>query len=228
MSEQDDALREMAGHRGLKLIKSRRRKPGGDFGRYGLKDAKGPVFGIEDGALTADADAIQAYLRGDARATWEKSAGSVKAQRKPPQAGPEPELKPQPEPAPKPSPPARPKPAPKPKPKPRFKPKVDNLLAKLPAAKRAEAFTELLARPGIRIERIVSRGQATPEDSPMLQAEDEWVLLLEGAAGIRIEDSAEIRLNPSDHLLIAAGQQHWVTWTAKDRVTVWLAVHLGS
>ena len=40
MSEQDDALREMAANRGCKLVKSRRRKPGGDFGRYGLKDAK--------------------------------------------------------------------------------------------------------------------------------------------------------------------------------------------
>ena len=123
--------------------------------------------------------------------------------------------------------PKPPKPEPKPKPKPRFKPKVDNLLSKLPAAKRAEAFTELLARPGVRIERIVSRGQATPEDEPMLQAVDEWVLLLEGAAGMRIEDSAEVRLGPGDHLTIAAGQKHWVTWTAKDRATVWLAVHLG-
>ena len=36
----DAMLRAMAQVRGLKLVKSRRRKPGGDFGRYGLKDAK--------------------------------------------------------------------------------------------------------------------------------------------------------------------------------------------
>ncbi|RYE01330.1 MAG: cupin domain-containing protein [Sphingomonadales bacterium] len=101
-----------------------------------------------------------------------------------------------------------------------------NLLERLPAARRAEAFTELLARPGIRIERIVSRGQSTPEDSPMVQAHDEWVLLLEGGAGMRIEDSAEIRLAPGDHLLIAAGQRHWVTFTQTDPATIWLAVHL--
>ena len=120
----------------------------------------------------------------------------------------------------------KPKPAPKPKPTPRFKPKIANLLAKLPPAKRAEAFTELLARPGVRLERIVSRGQATPEDAPMVQDRDEWVLLLEGEAGLRIEDSAEVRLGPGDHLLIEAGQKHWVTFTAKDRPTVWLALHL--
>ncbi|MET0307152.1 MAG: cupin domain-containing protein [Sphingomonas sp.] len=203
MSEQDDQLRAMAAHRGLKLVKSRRRKPGGDFGRYGLKDGEGmPVFGFGTHGLTAAAAEIEAHLRGATRDTWSKSAGSVKA-RKP-----------------------KPVPVQKPKPKPRFKVKVDNLLAKLPAAKRAEAFTELLARPGLRIERIVSRGQATPEAEPMVQESDEWVLVLEGAAGLRIEDSDEARLGPGDHVWIAAGQRHWVTWTAKDRATVWLAVHL--
>jgi mannose-6-phosphate isomerase-like protein (cupin superfamily) len=204
VSDVDDALREMAAHRGLKLAKSRRRKPGGDFGRYGLKDAGGaPVFGFGDEGFTASAEDIEAYLRDAVRATWGKSAGSVKA-------------RPQPKPA----------PAPKPKPKPRFKVEVGNLLAGLPAARRAEAFTDILSRPGVRIERIVSRGQATPEDAPMVQAQDEWVLLLEGAAGIRIEDSHEVTLRPGDHLWIGRGQKHWVTWTAKDRPSVWLAVHL--
>ncbi|KTF70853.1 cupin [Sphingomonas sp. WG] len=102
------------------------------------------------------------------------------------------------------------------------------MLRDLPEAKEEEAFDDLLKRPGTRIERIVSRGQATAEDTPMVQAWDEWVILLEGAAGIRIEDSAEVRLAPGDHLLIAAGQKHWVTWTARDRPSVWLAVHLNE
>lgn len=102
-----------------------------------------------------------------------------------------------------------------------------NLLADLPDASAGEAFTELLRRPGIRIERIVSQGQATPGDAPMVQDRDEWVLLLEGAAGLRIEGEDALALHPGDHLLIAAGQRHWVTWTAGDRATVWLAVHLG-
>jgi mannose-6-phosphate isomerase-like protein (cupin superfamily) len=194
----------MAAHRGLKLVASRRRKPGGDFGKYALKDAKGgDVFGFAKGALTARADEIEAYLRGAASSAWGSSAKAVKAKPVP-----------------------KPKPAPKPKPKPRFKPKVANLLAKLPAAKRAEAFTELLSRPGLRLERIVSRGQSTPGDEPMVQDRDEWVLLLEGEAGIRIEYSAEVKLGAGDYLMIAAGQRHWVTFTAKDRATVWLALHL--
>ncbi|MHA6718018.1 cupin domain-containing protein [Sphingomonas sp. RS6] len=106
--------------------------------------------------------------------------------------------------------------------------RMANLLAALPDAREGEVFTDLLARPGVRIERIVSHGQATPEQRPMVQGWDEWVVLLEGAAGIRIGDGAEVRLVPGDHLLIAAGQKHWVTWTASDRPSVWLAVHIDS
>jgi len=200
----NEALREMAAHRGFKLVASRRRKPGGDFGLFGLKDAQGkPAFGIKNDALTATAEEIETHLRGVASSAWGSSAKAVKAKPVP-----------------------KPRAAPKPKPKPRFKPKVENLLASLPAAKRAEAFTELLSRRGIRLERIVSRGQATPEDVPMVQEADEWVLLLEGEARMRVEDSNEVTLEPGDHLLIAAGQKHWVTHTAKDRATVWLALHL--
>jgi cupin 2 domain-containing protein len=105
---------------------------------------------------------------------------------------------------------------------------MPNLFTNLPDAIDAEAFTEILRRPGIRIERIVSQGQATPDDTPMVQDWDEWVLLLEGAAGIRIAGEPEVALSPGDHLLIARGQEHWVTWTATDRPTVWLAVHLAA
>ncbi|MBO9714470.1 cupin domain-containing protein [Sphingomonas sp.] len=103
---------------------------------------------------------------------------------------------------------------------------TDNLLADLPDARAGEAFTELLARPGVRIERIVSMGQATPEAEPMVQGWDEWVLLLAGEAGLRIEDGPELRLAPGDHLLVPAGARHWVTHTASP--TVWLALHFGA
>lgn len=202
-NETTDHLREMAAHRGLRLVSSRRRKPGGDFGKYGLKNAGGePVFGVGEDGLTATAEEIEDHLRGATSAAWGKSAGSAKPRPKP-----------------------KAKPAPRPRPKPRFRPRIANLLDKLPAAKRAEAFTELLKRPGLRIERIVSRGQATPEDAPMVQDRDEWVLLLEGAAGLRIEDSNVVELGPGDHLLIEKGRKHWVAWTARDRPTVWLAIH---
>jgi cupin 2 domain-containing protein len=90
-----------------------------------------------------------------------------------------------------------------------------------------EVFTQVLAREGVRIERIVSTGQATPADQPFRQAHDEWVLLLAGSAALRIEGEGERELRPGDHVLIAANRAHWVTRTAKDEATVWLAVHFG-
>ncbi|MEJ5976681.1 GNAT family N-acetyltransferase [Novosphingobium sp. PS1R-30] len=71
------SLKEMAQHRGLKLVKSRRRKPGtGDFGKFGLIDDKGKEligFG-SDGLLTATAEEIESYLRAGALSTWQQSA----------------------------------------------------------------------------------------------------------------------------------------------------------
>ncbi|QDX26059.1 cupin domain-containing protein [Sphingomonas suaedae] len=106
-------------------------------------------------------------------------------------------------------------------------PPVANLFADLPDARTSEVFSAVLARPGLRIERIVSHGQTTPEDAPFVQVEDEWVLLLRGSAGIRIEGSGEVALKPGDHLLIPGGKRHWVTRTAPDAPTLWLAIHLG-
>ena len=80
MSEADDALREMAANRGCRLRKSRRRKPGGDHGRYGLIDAKSgkQVFGFGDKGLTATAEDIEAFLRGGAAKDWKSSLAGAK------------------------------------------------------------------------------------------------------------------------------------------------------
>lgn len=100
-----------------------------------------------------------------------------------------------------------------------------NLLTALPDATQGEIFEEILARPGVRIERIVSHGQSTPADAPYCQGHDEWVLLLAGAAGLWIEGEEEITLKPGDHMLVPGGRRHRVTWTAAGEPTVWLAVH---
>lgn len=101
-----------------------------------------------------------------------------------------------------------------------------NLFAELPLVATAdEQFTTLLQRPGLRIERIVSTGQASPPDFWYDQAEGEWVLLLEGEAGLRFADELEARhLHAGDHLDIAPHRRHRVEWTATGRTTVWLAV----
>ena len=105
---------------------------------------------------------------------------------------------------------------------------VINLFDNLPCQAKEELLTELFARKGVRIERIVSTGQSTPEDQPYKQESDEWVLLLTGAAGLWIEGEGERDLRPGDYLLIPARRCHRVTWTAKNQPTVWLAVHFSD
>ena len=100
-----------------------------------------------------------------------------------------------------------------------------NLLDHRPARADGETFTDVLLHQGVRIERIVSTGQFTPADKPYRQGHDEWVLLLAGSAGLRIEGQGERNLRPGDHVLVPAHRAHWVTWTAKDQPTIWLAIH---
>jgi cupin 2 domain-containing protein len=101
-----------------------------------------------------------------------------------------------------------------------------NLLTDLPADLSEERFTELLARPGVTIERIVSHGQSSPPGFWYDQARGEWILLLAGAARLSIEGEAHPRdLRPGDCLDLPAHTRHRVDWTDPDRPTVWLAVH---
>ncbi len=100
-----------------------------------------------------------------------------------------------------------------------------NLLRDLPDARAGEVVETLLAAPGLRIERIVSLGQASPPGFWYDQDEAEWVLLLQGAARLRFADENAARvLRPGDHLHIAAHRRHRVEWTDPATATVWLAV----
>ena len=100
-----------------------------------------------------------------------------------------------------------------------------NLLHDLPDASAVEITEALLTRPGLRIERIVSFGQASAPGFWYDQAETEWVLLLAGAARLRFEDEPEPRLlGPGDWVEIAARRRHRVEWTDAAQPTIWLAV----
>jgi len=101
-----------------------------------------------------------------------------------------------------------------------------NLLDDIPAHADREIFTDVLLRERVRIERIVSTGQSTPADQPHRQRHDEWVLLLAGLAGLRVEGEGERNLRPGDHVLIPAHRAHWVTYTANEP-TIWLAIHFA-
>jgi len=103
-----------------------------------------------------------------------------------------------------------------------------NLFAQLPESLPQELVTVLLERPGVRIERIVSTGQASPAGFWYDQAEHEWVLLLAGSAVLAFEDDRTIDLTPGDYLEISAHVRHRVQATAPGQATVWLAIFWPS
>ncbi len=104
-----------------------------------------------------------------------------------------------------------------------------NLLDRLPAKLADEALEVLAEAPNLRIERIVSRGHASPDGVWYDQPQAEFVVLISGAAHLEFADSGEIReLKAGDYLAIPARCRHRVAWTTSDEATVWLAVHYGS
>ncbi len=103
-----------------------------------------------------------------------------------------------------------------------------NLFAALPGGLGAEQITALVENENLRIERIVSTGQASPPGFWYDQARAEWVLLVTGSAGLLFEGEAEPRtLRPGDYLLIPAHRRHRLAWTDVEQPTVWLAIHFG-
>lgn len=106
MSDEADALAEMARNRGFKLVRSRVRTPTKRaFGKYGLEDRTGKaLLGLDGKHPCASADEVETFLRKGLVSDWAESLGvatpkvrkssSSKAARKPaPRAPPPPTLK---------------------------------------------------------------------------------------------------------------------------------------
>ena len=99
-----------------------------------------------------------------------------------------------------------------------------NLLLDLPSADNGEVVERLAGGDGVRIERIVSHGEVSPDGFWYDQDEAEFVLVLTGAARLSFADGAVMALGPGDWIDIAPHRRHRVDWTDPDQPTVWLAV----
>ena len=98
-----------------------------------------------------------------------------------------------------------------------------NLFDSLPESLPEELIEVLAMGRGVRVERIVSRGHASPPGFWYDQAEAEFVLVVRGAAQLRFEDEPEPRrLVAGDHVLVEAHRRHRVEST--DDPTIWLTV----
>ena len=101
----------------------------------------------------------------------------------------------------------------------------NNLFINVPGELPEELFTTMLERSGLRVERIISHGHASPPGYWYDQDRHEWVLLLKGAARLRFEaEDLLVEMVPGDSVEIPAHRRHRVEWTTPDEPTIWLAV----
>lgn len=104
-----------------------------------------------------------------------------------------------------------------------------NLFADIPAALPQELVTLLHQSPHVRIERIVSRQHATPVGEWYDQQTNEYVVLLTGSAGLRIDGRDDlVDMKPGDAILLPVHCRHRVEWTDAACDTIWLAVHVNN
>jgi len=102
---------------------------------------------------------------------------------------------------------------------------MNNLFADLPTDLPEELVEIITETQHVRIERIVSTGQSSPEGFWYDQDEAEWVVVLKGKAKLLFEgDEQPIHIKPGDYIHIPAHRKHRVEWTTPNEPTVWLAV----
>lgn len=88
-----------------------------------------------------------------------------------------------------------------------------------------EYFQTLFEKDNILIEKIISKGQRTPENQWLEQDKDEFVVLLHGEAEISFDNAESTSLKSGDYLFIQKNQRHRVEKTSTDPECIWLAFH---
>jgi cupin 2 domain-containing protein len=96
-----------------------------------------------------------------------------------------------------------------------------NLFLDAAAPRAGERFDILLRQRNLVVERIVS--SAAIDAQEYVQAQDEWVLLVQGEAVLRVAGEI-VSLKAGDYVFLPAGVQHTVERAASG--ALWLAVHL--
>ena len=103
---------------------------------------------------------------------------------------------------------------------------VGSIFANVPGDLPEELTEVLISAREVTLERIVSRGHASPPGFWYEDERAECVLLLSGSAALRFEDEPAAReLSPGDWVNIPARARHRVERTEPGKDTVWLALY---
>lgn len=98
-----------------------------------------------------------------------------------------------------------------------------NIFEEIPYDKNEENFFEIFKNEKIKVEKIVSNGQTSPNNFWYEQEKSEFILLVEGYAKLEFEDRV-VELRKGDCLNIKAFEKHRVSFTSLDESTIWFAV----
>ncbi len=103
---------------------------------------------------------------------------------------------------------------------------IKNIFSDIQKQASEEILETIIRTQKFKIERIISRGQATTEGEWYDQDKNEWVLVLKGNAGLLFEgDNETVIMKTGDYINIPAHQKHRVEWTDPEEETIWLAIH---
>lgn len=100
----------------------------------------------------------------------------------------------------------------------------NNFFANIPQNLPEEFFETIVQSGNVRIEKIVSDGHISQQNFWYDQNQNEFVLLLQGSAIIEFENDESIELKVGDYQIISAHQKHRVSYTDKNKKTIWLAI----
>jgi len=101
---------------------------------------------------------------------------------------------------------------------------MDNIFDSIPESLDKEFVENIIERKNVRIERIISKGHASPESGWYDQDDNEWVVVIKGEAIISFENDEQVKLKEGGYINIPAHKKHKVDWTDPDTETIWLAV----
>jgi cupin 2 domain-containing protein len=103
---------------------------------------------------------------------------------------------------------------------------MGSLLDGIPEELHEEIFDTICSTGNVVIERIVSQGHASPEGFWYDQDKNEFVLVVKGSAGLKLENENDlVVLKPGDYYNIGAHVKHRIEWTSSACETIWLAVY---
>lgn len=87
-----------------------------------------------------------------------------------------------------------------------------------------EIIENIVNSDNIRIERIISFDHKSPNGFWYDQDENEFVIVLEGEATLEFDKNTLVSLKKGDYIIIEKHKKHRVVGTAKNMLTIWLAI----